>query len=95
MHFSRIRELKNILDFRRNQPLVCGRVSPHLLVPHHIPKPPYLDSTILPKISSEFQIHDSNGIVKMKAACELAARVLEYAGTLVRVSKDWIFLVDL
>lgn len=41
---------------------------------------------MLPEISSEYQIHDSEGIARMKAACELAARVLDYAGTLVRVS---------
>lgn len=61
-------------------------------MPDHIPKPSYVESSKVPKISSELQIPDSNGIVKMKKACELAARVLDYAGTLVRVSKDWIFL---
>ncbi|WZZ73980.1 hypothetical protein YC2023_085350 [Brassica napus] len=81
---SRIQELQNTLQVKRNPPLVCGRVSPRLPVPDHIPKPPYLESTVPPKISSEHQFPDSKGIVKMKAACELAARVLNYAGTLVR-----------
>lgn len=54
-------------------------------MPDHIPKPPYLSSNILPAISSEHQIHDAEGIARMRAACELAARVLDYAGTLVRV----------
>lgn len=89
--FSRIQELQNTLQVKRNPPLVCGRVSPRLPVPDHIPKPPYLESTVPPKISSEHQFPDSKGIVKMKAACELAARVLNYAGTLVRVSKDQLF----
>lgn len=31
-------------------------------------------------------MHDKESIIHMKAACELAARVLEYAGTLVKVS---------
>lgn len=31
-------------------------------------------------------MHDKVSIIHMKAACELAARVLEYAGTLVKVS---------
>jgi methionyl aminopeptidase len=31
-------------------------------------------------------MHDKEGIVHMRAACELAARVLDYAGTLVKVS---------
>lgn len=60
-------------------------------MPDHIPKPPYLSSTSLPELSSEHQIHDSEGISRMKAACELAARVLDYAGTLVRVRSYSIF----
>lgn len=63
-----------------------GRVSPCLPVPDHIPKPPYVGSPTLPEIASEHQIHDADGIARMRAAGELAARVLEYAGTLVRVS---------
>ena len=70
---------------RKRPPLRRGRVSPRLPVPDHIPKPPYVDTSELPEISSEHQIHDSEGIARMKAACELAARVLDYAGTLVRV----------
>ncbi|CAA7049822.1 unnamed protein product [Microthlaspi erraticum] len=80
----RIRRIQYTLEDRRNRPLTCGEVSPRLLVPDHIPKPPYVESSESPKISSEFQIPDSKGIVKMKAACKLAARVLDYAGTLVR-----------
>lgn len=60
-------------------------MSSRLPVPGHIPKPPYLSSNILPEISSEHQIHDAEGIAQMRAACELAAQVLDYAGTLVRV----------
>ncbi|CAN8266522.1 unnamed protein product [Cochlearia groenlandica] len=84
-NFDLIKELRNTLEvIRPNPPLTCGRVSPPLYVPDHIPKPPYLDSTKPPKISSEFQIHDTKGLAKMRAACKLAARVLDYAGTLVR-----------
>lgn len=90
--FVRIQELEYIIKDRRNQPLTRGKVSPRLLVPDHIPKPPYVESGESPKISSEFQIHDSGEIVKMKAACKLAARVLAYAGTLVRVSKKRLAL---
>lgn len=39
----------------------------------------------MPELASEYQTHDSEGIVRMRAACQLAARVLDYAGTLVRV----------
>jgi methionyl aminopeptidase len=47
------------------------------VVPGDIPKPP---SNELPETSSEHQIHDSEWIVKMRAACEVAAHVLENAG---------------
>ena len=67
-------------------------MSPRLPVPDHIPKPPYLSSNILPEISSERQIHDAEGITRMRAACELAARVLDYAGTLARV-RNYNFFV--
>ncbi|KAK9276085.1 hypothetical protein L1049_005616 [Liquidambar formosana] len=40
----------------------------------------------LGELSSEYQSPDSEGIIHMRAACELAARVLDYAGTLVRPS---------
>lgn len=62
-----------------------GKVSPLLPVPDHILKPPYVGSNILPEIASEYQIHDIEGIARMRAAGELAARVLKFAGSLVRV----------
>lgn len=73
-----------------------GRVSPPLPVPDHIPKPPYVGSSDLPEISKEHQIHDEEGIARMRAAGELAARVLEFAGTLVRVKPSellFLFLI--
>lgn len=85
LYISRERELQSTTKFRRRPPLRRGRVSPRLSVPDHIPKPPYLSSPLLPELSPEYQIHDSEGIAKMRAACELAARVLENAGKLVRV----------
>ena len=60
-------------------------MSRRLPVPDHIPKPPYVGTYKLPELSSDYQIHDSEGIARMRAVGELAARVLEYAGTLVRV----------
>lgn len=81
----RERELQVVTKTKRRPPLRRGRVSPRLPVPDHIPRPPYVGSNILPEISSEHQFHDSEGIAHMRAACELAARVLNYAGTLVRV----------
>lgn len=49
-----------------------------------IRKPPYLGSNELPEIASEHQIHESEGIVKMRAAYELGAHVLENAGKFAR-----------
>ncbi|KAJ4960276.1 hypothetical protein NE237_020186 [Protea cynaroides] len=86
MRIRRERELQTIKPLKRRPPLRRGKVSARLPVPDHIPKPPYLSSNLLPELSSEPQIHDSEGIARMKAACELAARVLDYAGTLVRPS---------
>ncbi|CAK8537154.1 unnamed protein product [Lathyrus sativus] len=83
---KRERELLVVKKDRKRPPLRCGEVSPPLSVPDHIPKPPYVASNILPEIASEHQIPDSQGIAKMRAACELAARVLNFAGTLVRPS---------
>lgn len=81
---SREREL-GVTKLRRRPPLKRGKVSPRLPVPDHILRPPYVGSDILPEISSEHQSHDSEGIACMRAAGELAARVLNYAGTLVKV----------
>ncbi|XP_052625368.1 methionine aminopeptidase 1D, chloroplastic/mitochondrial isoform X5 [Lactuca sativa] len=61
-----------------------GKLSPKRLVPDHIRKPPYVDSMKPPGISSGPQIHDEKGIECMRAAGNLAARVLQYAGTLVK-----------
>jgi methionyl aminopeptidase len=86
LFICRERELKSTTKGIRRPPLRRGKVSPRLPVPDHIPKPPYVGSNLLPEISSEYQIHDSEGIACMRAACELAARVLDNAGKLVRVS---------
>ncbi|KAK1279536.1 hypothetical protein QJS04_geneDACA003089 [Acorus gramineus] len=82
----RLRELKNANKIRKRPPLRQGKVSGRLPVPDHIPKPPYVSSSVLPELSSDPQIPDSEGITGMRAACELAARVLDFAGTLVRPS---------
>ncbi|KAK3421716.1 hypothetical protein EUGRSUZ_G02344 [Eucalyptus grandis] len=86
MRIRRERELQSTKRFKRRPPLRRGRVSPQLPVPDHIPKPPYFGSTLLPELASEYQIHDSDGIAHMRAACELAARVLDYAGKMVKPS---------
>ncbi|CAN6269215.1 unnamed protein product [Urochloa humidicola] len=69
---------------KKRAPLIRGTVSPPLPVPGNIPRPPYVGTKDVPGIAKEIQMHDKESIVHMKAACELAARVLEYAGTLVK-----------
>ncbi|KAL0327037.1 UNVERIFIED_CONTAM: Methionine aminopeptidase 1B, chloroplastic [Sesamum angustifolium] len=86
IRIRRERELRTSPTSKRMPPLRRGKVSQRLPVPDHIPKPPYVSSKLLPEISSEHQIHDSEGLARMRAACELAARVVDYAGTLVRPS---------
>lgn len=61
-----------------------GKVSPPRPVPHHIPRPHYVDSLQLPGIASGPEVHDKKGIECMRASGRLAAKVLEYAGTLVK-----------
>ncbi|KAH7839458.1 hypothetical protein Vadar_004406 [Vaccinium darrowii] len=84
----KIRRERELLTTKivKRPPLRRGKVSQQLPVPDHIPKPPYVGSNLLPEISSEHQIPDSEGIACMRAACELAARVLDSAGKLVRPS---------
>jgi hypothetical protein len=62
-----------------------GQVSAPLTVPENIPRPPYVDMKDVPDICREIQVHNSEGIAQMRDSCKLAAQVLEYAGTLVRV----------
>ena len=70
---------------KKRAALIRGTVSPPLPVPGSIPRPPYVGTKDVPEIAKEIQMHDKESIVHMRAACELAARVLEYAGTLVKV----------
>lgn len=67
-----------------------GKVSPHLHVPDHIPRPPYVNSRHSPGIASGSEVHDERGIECMRASGKLAAQVLEYAGTLVKVDLNLI-----
>ncbi|XP_031476131.1 methionine aminopeptidase 1B, chloroplastic isoform X1 [Nymphaea colorata] len=86
MRIRRSRELQTTGKVRKRPPLRRGKVSARLPVPEHIQKPPYVNSTLLPELSSEPQVHDSEGIARMRAACKLAAVVLENAGKMVRPS---------
>lgn len=66
------------------EPLKMLPVTPMRPVPPEIKRPPYADSGKLPSVDRRPQVHTPEGLVKMRAACKLAAEVLNYAGTLVR-----------
>lgn len=64
--------------------LTPGKVSPKSPVPMHIKRPPYADSGNFPPQEASNQMHDAEGIEKMRAAGKLGAQVLDFAGTLVK-----------
>jgi methionyl aminopeptidase len=74
-------------DTPENNPkrLRPGKVSPRLTVPNHIQRPPYVDSRQRPRVNNGPEIHDQKGIECMRASGKLAAQVLKFAGTLVKV----------
>ncbi|GIL60935.1 hypothetical protein Vafri_15742 [Volvox africanus] len=65
-------------------PLKPGKVAPRLSVPAHIRKPPYADKGDFPPWADRSQVHGEEGKRRMRASGRLAARVLEFAGSLVR-----------
>ena len=71
-----------------------GKLSPRRPVPDHIPKPPYVASKKAPGIASGPEVHDEKGIECMRASGKLAAQVLQYAGTLVKVVFHLFFLLS-
>ncbi|XP_015694648.2 methionine aminopeptidase 1B, chloroplastic [Oryza brachyantha] len=73
-------------SLKKRPPLRRGKISPQLVVPEHIPRPSYVGSNIPQELSSLRQVHSAEGIVGMRAACKLAARALDFAGTLVKPS---------
>ncbi|XP_022155203.1 methionine aminopeptidase 1B, chloroplastic-like isoform X2 [Momordica charantia] len=84
--FKRPCRLQIVARVGKRPPLRRGKVSPCRPVPEHIPRPPYVGSPTIPEISRDYQMHDSKGIYRMRAACALAAQVLDYSGTLVKSS---------
>eukprot|EP00252_Welwitschia_mirabilis_P018410 TRINITY_DN40919_c0_g1_i1.p1 TRINITY_DN40919_c0_g1~~TRINITY_DN40919_c0_g1_i1.p1 ORF type:complete len:360 (-),score=55.10 TRINITY_DN40919_c0_g1_i1:272-1351(-) len=80
----RVRELDESEWPHKYSKLKRGIVSPPLPVPDHILKPPYVNSKRIPNMGAGPQIHDAEGILRMRASGQLAARVLEFAGTLVK-----------
>ena len=68
------------------------KLSPTRPVPSHIPRPPYITSKTPPGIASGLEVHDEKGIECMRNSGRLAAQVLEYAGTLVKVTSYFFHL---
>lgn len=64
--------------------LMPGKVSPRLSVPSQIERPPYADTGRVPDYVDRPEVHDKEGIEKMRRAGKLAAQVLEYAGSMAR-----------
>lgn len=81
--------MEELQDSKRKR-LYPGEVSPRRPVPEHIQRPPYVNSNKPPGIASGPEVHDEIGIEKMRASGKLAAQVLQYAGTLVKVTFQWI-----
>ncbi|GJN32417.1 hypothetical protein PR202_gb20926 [Eleusine coracana subsp. coracana] len=79
-------EEESPVKLKKRPPLRRGKIYPQLSVPEHIPRPSYVGSKGLPELCSVRQIHDAEGIAGMRAACKLAARVLDFAGNLVKPS---------
>ncbi|CAI6003266.1 unnamed protein product [Closterium sp. NIES-64] len=71
-------------ESRPKVPLKRGKLSPMRAVPPHIPRPPYADSGISPPFTMEPQVHGEEGQRRMREAGQLAARVRDHAGTLVK-----------
>lgn len=78
------RNLDEVPDAQR-QRLRPGKLSPHRPVPDHIRRPPYVNSRQPPEIAGGPEVHDEKGIECMRSSGKLAAQVLRYAGTLVKV----------
>lgn len=91
----RSREKRSAKSKRKRLSLRQGQVSPPLIVPENIPRPPYVGMKHVPEISSEIQVHNSEGIARMQDSCRLAAQVLEHAGTLVKVAYCHIAILNL
>ncbi|KAK8694737.1 hypothetical protein V6N13_072282 [Hibiscus sabdariffa] len=81
--FSRRSNLDEVPNSKRKR-LRPGKLSPRRPVPDHIKRPPYVKTRMAPGIATGPEVHDLEGIERMRASGRLAAQVLNYAGTLVK-----------
>ena len=72
--------------------LSLKKLSPTRPVPSHIPRPPSITSKTPLGIASGLEVHDEKGIECMRNFGRLAAQVLEYVGTLVKVTSYFFHL---
>jgi hypothetical protein len=89
----RVKETKEVekqYDRPFKHVVVPGRISPVRPVPDHIKKPEY--ATIAGgrvkavAVEGPFEIKGAKSIEAMRASCALARKILDFAGTLVKVS---------
>lgn len=85
---------EDVADGKRKR-LRPGKISPCRPVPDHILRPPYVGSRQPPGIASGPEVHDEKGIECMRASGKLAAQVLEFAGTLVKVYYLYCYIFHL
>ncbi|KAL0928699.1 hypothetical protein M5K25_000613 [Dendrobium thyrsiflorum] len=81
-----LRVLQRTRKVRKWPSLKHVKISRPPFVPYDIPKPYYVGSNQLPELSSEYQIHDDEGIAQIRATCDRAAHVLDFAGIMVKPS---------
>merc|ERR1711963_396496 len=81
---SELMQLNVDKSSKPRNPLKPGKVGPMRSVPKKIPRPPYADSGELPMMDDKYQIHTAEQLVKMRAACKLAAEVRDKAGEMVK-----------
>jgi len=60
-----------------------GKVSPMRTVPAHINRPPYAESGVAPSWMDQKEVHDAEGVKRMRASGRLAAEILRRAGEMV------------
>lgn len=79
-------------DFQGRPRLSKGKVSAKRHVPDSIPRPPYAERGFLPDMNERPQVHDAEGIEKMRVSGLLAAQVLDYAESIIKpgVTTDFI-----
>mmetsp|Transcript_21641 Transcript_21641/g.47346 ORF Transcript_21641/g.47346 Transcript_21641/m.47346 type:complete len:100 (+) Transcript_21641:66-365(+) len=61
---------------KTDRPVLKGRVPPELPVPVHIPKPSWYHDRRAPSSPAGVQVHDEQGVERMRAAGSLVAQAL-------------------